>query len=83
MAQSRDHWLELRGGLLSLLESLAPLLDAKTQELVRDFIENREFGVALEWLYSAAHRLKISLTAEQAQKFDELAALMRIDLRQE
>jgi hypothetical protein len=80
MTNSRDHWLELRGGLISLLETLAPLLDADTQELVGDFVDNREFGVALEWPHSAVLRKKISLTAYQTQKFDELAALMKIDL---
>ena len=80
MTNSRDHWLELRGSLISLLETLAPLLDADTRELVGDFVDNREFGVALEWLHSAVLRKKISLTASQTQKFDELAALMKIDL---
>jgi hypothetical protein len=80
VTNSRDHWLELRGSLISLLETLAPLLDADTRELVGDFVDNREFGVALEWLHSAVLRKKISLTASQTQKFDELAALMKIDL---
>lgn len=80
MTLSRDHWLELRGGLISLLETLAPLLDTKCQELVRDFVENREFGVAFEWLHSVVLEQNISLTGYQAQKFTELAALMGIDL---
>jgi len=34
----------------------------------------------LEWLYSAVHEEKISLTTDQIQKLEELAALMKIDL---
>jgi hypothetical protein len=71
---------ELSEGLIALLETLEPFLDPKSQELVRDFVENNEFGVALEWLHSAVLGRKISLTAYQVQKFDELAALMGIDL---
>ena len=75
MTNSHEHWLELRGGLMSLLEALAPLLDADTQELVRDFVDNREFGVALEWLHSAVLRKKVTLTPNQAQKVQRIGEL--------
>jgi hypothetical protein len=76
----RDHWLELRGGMIALLETLTSSLDVKSSEMVRDFVENREFGVALGWLHSIVLERHISLSADQSEKFGKLATLMSIEL---
>jgi hypothetical protein len=76
----RDHWIELRGLLLSLVEGLSPALDEKNSELVRNFIENREFGVAFEWLHSLVLGRSIPITFEQKEVFERLAQLMGFDM---
>ena len=73
---------ELEKELTLLLNGLASSVEENIFLDVQDFIENREYGVALEWLYSAAVvRLKTPLSPFQAQKFTELADRMEIDLR--
>jgi hypothetical protein len=76
----RDRWLEARGGLTGLLETLRPSLDENTLKLVQEFVANREFGIALEWLYSVVLERKIGLSAQQSKDFKELAKLMEMDL---
>jgi hypothetical protein len=83
MANQRDHWIELRGGLLLLTEELTPSLDKKNVELTHDFIENREFGVALEWLNSLIIERSILLTISNQELISKLAHLMDIKLSSE
>jgi hypothetical protein len=80
MTNFRDHWLKLEVGLTDLLETLKPSLDEGTIVLVQKFIDNNEFGVALEWLNSVALERNIGLSTQQSQKFRELAKLMEIEL---
>jgi hypothetical protein len=80
MASVREHWLALSGGISSLVDALAPELDESTADIVRDFIENREFGLALEWLQAVVIEQSISLSNDQREKFDALARLMNVDL---
>ena len=47
MTNPREHWPELQALLLGVLNQIGPALDPKNRELVADFIENREFEVAL------------------------------------
>jgi hypothetical protein len=79
MIDSREHWPELRAGLLLLVEALAPVFDDDTLSIVREFIEHYEFGVALEWLHSAVIRRSISLSDAESESFRKLAHLMDID----
>lgn len=80
MTNPRDPWLEVRGSLTGLLETLKPSLDENTLKLVQEFVGNREFGIALEWLYSVVLERKIGLSAQQSKDFKELAKLMKMDL---
>jgi hypothetical protein len=47
---------------------------------VTDFIENREYGLALEWLAEAAATQGIQLSEAQQAECDRLAKLMGVDL---
>jgi hypothetical protein len=80
MTNFRDHWLKLEVGLTDFLDTLKPSLDERTIVLVQEFIDNNEFGVALEWLNSVALERNIGLSTQQSQKFRELAKLMEIEL---
>ena len=51
-AELHRLWDELEAALNALVDGLASMIDDKNASLLRDFIENREYGVALEWLHS-------------------------------
>jgi hypothetical protein len=55
-------------------------LDDKDRQILIDFIENREFGVALEWLCSIVVERNRQLSEQQGYEIKRLAALMKIDL---
>jgi hypothetical protein len=66
--------------LSTLVDLLAPKLDEKNLSLLRDFIDNREYGVALEWLVSLIKTHSIQISSEQQQEIDRLATTMGLSL---
>jgi len=70
----------LAASLSTLVDSLAPKLDEKNLSLLRDFIDNREYGVALEWLVSLIKTHSIQISSEQQQEIDRLATTMGLSL---
>jgi hypothetical protein len=77
----RDElWRDLENSLKSLVESMPAKFDGKNRELLNEFAENREFGVALEWLHSIIVERSIELSAQQEQEIQRLANLMGIRL---
>lgn len=79
-AELHRLWDEMEAALTSLVDGLVSTIDDKNVGLLMDFIENREYGVALEWLHSIVTERKIELSAEQAAACQRLAARMGIDL---
>lgn len=79
-AELHRLWGELEAELTSLVDGLASAIDDKNVGLLRDLIENREYGVALECLYSIVTERKVELSAEQAAACRRSAAKMGIDL---
>ncbi len=45
-----------------------------------EFIENGEFGIALEWVHSLAVNDDLRPSASQKLEIERLAAMMEIDL---
>jgi len=74
-----DHWHQLGVSLISLLGSVAPQLKPESHEVVHDFIQNREYGVALEWLMDAVSAQGIELSASQLIEVDRLVKLMKLN----
>ncbi len=73
---------ELDGSLTSLINSISSAeIDQKNRELLAEFVENFEYGVALELLRSLILDRKIQLSPEQDQEMRRLAQRMEIDLR--
>jgi hypothetical protein len=77
--------LRFRTILLSLIEELASHLevkwsdlDEKYSDLLKEFIENKEHGVAFESLREFVQDKHIVLSLEQQRKIDELAHLMKM-----
>jgi|GraSoi_2013_60cm_1033757.scaffolds.fasta_scaffold61997_2 hypothetical protein len=80
--ERQQLWHELERSLAALVESLSAELKPKDKEILIDFIENREYGVALEGLHLLAVEQSIQLTLPQQQEIQRLAQLMSIDLDQ-
>src|ERR1700674_5605390 len=53
MTNRHDLWRELEGSLASLVDSVSTKVDMDNLKLLNEFIENREYGIALEWLHGA------------------------------
>jgi hypothetical protein len=71
--------LELERRMFTLVGALEAQIDRENLDLLRDFVENRESGVALEWLDSLAFERAIPLLPEQRREMRELATMMGLD----
>jgi hypothetical protein len=73
---------ELDQSLTSLVNSIASTeLNQSDRDLLAEFIENFEYGVALEWLHSLIVERGIQLPREQEEQIQRLAQRMKIDLK--
>ena len=79
---SRDEFRrDMNESLISLLSSIPPnAVDKRNRDLLTEFIDNFEYGVALEWLHSLVKERDIQLSSEQRQAIERLAQQMKIDL---
>ncbi len=75
-----EHWKHLEKSLSGLLDSLAPKLDEQSLGLLRDFVNNREYGVALEVLHSVLTANSIPISPEQEEEMRRLAKTMSLSL---
>jgi len=82
LKNQHDHWFKLQDLLLLLVDDLSSSIDQKNLQICREFIEHREFGVALEWLWSVAMENNISVSETQKCSFHHLAELMGMDSKQ-
>jgi hypothetical protein len=72
---------ELEKSLTSLVSSISPTeIDKHNRDLLAEFIDNFEYGVALEWLHSLTTGRGIQLSSEQQEEIERLAQRMKIDL---
>jgi hypothetical protein len=55
-------------------------LKHQDREMLSDFIQNREYGVALEWLHSLVVERSLEATLTQENEIERLARLMNISL---
>lgn len=78
MSNRREHWGELQELLTNILAAVEPALDQRNRELVSDFIENREFEVALTWVESLIEEKSIPVSVETSDAIDAARALMTL-----
>lgn len=78
MSEFLELWSQLNEKLATLLEDFQPHLDRKDADLLRDFIENREYGVALEWLNSIISNRNIPISPNRDRLISDVATLMKI-----
>ncbi len=83
MRNSNDRWLVLREGILSLLDSSMSQIDEDTRNLVREFVESREYGVALEWLNSYFIANDVNISSEDEKMMAFLSERMGLNLSTE
>ena len=83
MNARREMWLALERSLTLLMESFSSAeIDRHNRDLLKEFVENREYQVALEWLDFLVFERFIPLSSQQEQEFRRLAAIMDIDFSQ-
>lgn len=73
-------WGELEAALTALLDELHAAVDAQIIRQARDYLEHREYGLALETIYYGARASQDSLTPAQDAKCQDLARRMGITL---
>jgi hypothetical protein len=72
---------ELEKSLTSLVSSISPAeLDKRNRDVFAEFIENFEYGLALEWLHSLIAERGIQLSSTQHEEIERLVHRMKIDL---
>ena len=82
MIARNELWHELEKSLKSLVISISSTeLDKQNRDLLDEFVETREYGIALEWLHSLIVERSIQLSLQQEKEIQRLAQLMEIDLR--
>jgi hypothetical protein len=73
-------WDELERSLASLVESMSIILGKRNVDLLTEFIENREYGVALRWLDAMVVEQSLELSPAQEREIRRLAEFMQIEL---
>ena len=74
-----DRWVKIRAKLDELLELLDSELAREDKELLRDFIENNEYGVAVDWIRSIISERDLSISAQAEDCLDVAEAMMSLD----
>jgi hypothetical protein len=75
-----EEWRQFGEALMNLVGSISSQLALRDRELLMEFIENREFGVALEWLHSSIVENDLRPSSSQQFEIQRLAKMMDIDL---
>ena len=80
MVTREEMWHEREKSLMALIESLEPKLDTVTRDLLKDFVENREYAVAIERLNSYIAEHLVQLSHEQAEEIRRILKLTDVTL---
>ncbi|MGY8633694.1 MafI family immunity protein [Bradyrhizobium sp. 14AA] len=75
-----EDWRQLEEALRNLVDSMSSQVSPRDRELLAEFIENREFGVALEWLHSSIMENDLRPASSQKLEIQRLAKAMDIEL---
>lgn len=82
MAAREELWQELEKSLTSLIDCLATKVDDVTRETLKGFVQNREYGVAIEWLHSYIVERWVRLPPKQDDEVRRISKLAGIKLSQ-
>ena len=73
--------IRLRAAMLPLIQEFSTKIEEKHLHIINEFVDNYEFPLALEWLYSVLIENSVVLTDHQYSFFKQLAFIMEVDLR--
>jgi hypothetical protein len=73
-----SQWGELERLLGAILAEIGAKLPPDQLMLVEDFVDNREFGVAYDWLASVLEGAGLTVSREIAERLNRVAALMGV-----
>jgi shikimate dehydrogenase len=83
LTSRRDElWAKAEKELTDIVDSVSAEIDTKNTAIVMSFVENREYGVALEWLHSLLTKRSIRVPDHTKEKIERLARSMGISLGQ-
>jgi hypothetical protein len=71
---------EVEEAMNTLVEGLSSKLSKKNLGRLHEFIENREYVIALEWLHSIIVEKKIGLSDSQKSEMQRLAQRLGVNL---
>jgi len=75
-----ELWKQAERALTNLLDSMSTEIDEKNLAILKEFIDNREYGVALEWLHSIVQERSLDLSPQNKDEMLRLARSMNISL---
>ena len=71
-----ERWLEMKRLLGRVCDSIAGAIGDKEADLVREFLDNNEYGVAYDWMVSSIEELQIALNGAASADLARAAHLM-------
>ena len=75
---SRHSWLEIERHLREAVSSVDGIIPKEDGKLVNEFIENREYGVALDWLLTTKNERNIVFPDHISQALFKVTELMNM-----
>jgi hypothetical protein len=79
--QRHAHWRETERQMQTLMEALEGVLTEAEAELVREFTDHSEYGLALETVYDDLVEEPRTITDEAVQAIRQLASHMNLQSR--
>jgi hypothetical protein len=79
-SRREELWKRAEATLTNLVNTMSTQIDEKNLAILRDFIDNREYQVALEWLHSIVKERSLELSPGNKDEMLRLAHSMNISL---
>jgi hypothetical protein len=79
--QRHAHWRETERQMQALMEALAGVLTEAEAEVVREFTDHNEYGLALETVYDDLVEEPRGISDEAVQAIRQLASRMNLPSR--
>src|SRR5258708_36515269 len=77
--QRHAHWRETERQMQALMEALAGVLTEAEAEVVREFTDHNEYGLALETVYDDLVEEPRGISDEAVQAIRQLASRMNLE----
>ena len=71
-----DTWIKIKRRLSEILTYLDSEISQNDKDVIQDFIENNEYGVALDWINSIIDECNIQVTSQTADGLRDVEAMI-------